>query len=368
MSYACSRNVVHRDLKPENIMVGDFGKVYIVDWGLAKIFKSEEEPEETIADDKEKFLEKVSRIHSFRSDQNLDLSMNNEVIVGTPHYMAPERFTGFADERTEVFALGAILYNILTLSLTVKGDSIEKIVEVIVEDKIIPPDKIKDQPAHLPQGKVPSPLSAIAMKSLAPHRMDRYSSIAELKKDVKAWQEGFATNAEEASFLVVMWRAILRNKKESIAVFLFAIICLFLFTFYIINTNNERDRLLAAKSISEKNKEQIDRHTAEFQENSRLIVKKAEQLKGLSPEFSINALSLLNQNKTQEALEQINIAISLDNLPEHKLLKAYIHLLLNQIKEATIGFNKLTVIPHLKEECIKAAELCSLFDHVHSTD
>ncbi|MHC4452591.1 MAG: serine/threonine-protein kinase, partial [Planctomycetota bacterium] len=109
MAYAHARGVVHRDLKPANIMVGAFGEVQIVDWGFAKVLR-----EGGIAD--EKARPDVSVIATVRSTGGGSESIAGSV-MGTPAYMPPEQALGQVDaldERSDVFALGAILFEILT--------------------------------------------------------------------------------------------------------------------------------------------------------------------------------------------------------------------------------------------------------------
>ena len=109
MAYAHARGVVHRDLKPANIMVGAFGEVQIVDWGFAKVLR-----EGGVAD--ERARPDVSVIATVRSEGEGSESIAGSV-MGTPAYMPPEQALGQVealDERSDVFALGAILFEILT--------------------------------------------------------------------------------------------------------------------------------------------------------------------------------------------------------------------------------------------------------------
>jgi eukaryotic-like serine/threonine-protein kinase len=97
VEFAHRRGVVHRDLKPENVMLGDFGEVYVLDWGIAKVLHA---PAETPLADT---LELPGETPATRTG----------IVLGTPNYMAPERRDGTADERSDVFALGVILNELL---------------------------------------------------------------------------------------------------------------------------------------------------------------------------------------------------------------------------------------------------------------
>jgi tetratricopeptide (TPR) repeat protein/tRNA A-37 threonylcarbamoyl transferase component Bud32 len=110
MAYAHARGVVHRDLKPSNVMMGNFGEVQVMDWGLAKVLDGvNQEPSSPRRDGA--LLVRTARTGSNASDSRADS------VVGTPAYMAPEQARGAldtVDERADVFALGSILCEILT--------------------------------------------------------------------------------------------------------------------------------------------------------------------------------------------------------------------------------------------------------------
>jgi serine/threonine-protein kinase len=170
VAFAHSRGVLHRDLKPSNVMVGEFGEVYVLDWGIAKL-KASPGPAEEGRDG---------------STEGKDLRATRTAdgkIVGTPCYLAPEQAdpdSGTIDERTDVFCLGATLYEVLTLAPPILGRSFTDVIQRAVECTITPPEA--QSPYDLPRQ-----LCGIAMKALKKDPGERYPSVSELKRDI----EGF---------------------------------------------------------------------------------------------------------------------------------------------------------------------------------
>jgi serine/threonine-protein kinase len=126
MAYAHARGVIHRDLKPSNIMVGSFGEVQVMDWGLAKVLASG-----GVADEADAQLARQTVIMTVRSGSSGSGSESQAgSVLGTPSYMAPEQARGEIeriDERADVFGLGAILCEILTGQPPFVGESREEI-------------------------------------------------------------------------------------------------------------------------------------------------------------------------------------------------------------------------------------------------
>jgi serine/threonine-protein kinase len=160
VSFAHSRGVIHRDLTPANVMVGDYGEVYVMDWGLALLQESE------AATDSRPLVTPGS---------------------GTLAYMAPEQARGRRQEvnsATDVFALGGILYHLLTLRPPWQGATAMEVLAKARKGHVAAPVS--------PQVDVvlPAGLCRVAMKALASDPGDRYASVAALRRDVETFLRG----------------------------------------------------------------------------------------------------------------------------------------------------------------------------------
>lgn len=208
ISYAHSKQVIHRDLKPENIMIGSFGEVLVMDWGIAKVmgqkdFLFEEEP--------------------FGADDRLKHTKTMEgIVLGTPAYMSPEQARGQIselDERSDIFSLGAILYKILTFHAPYEGETLMAILKKAQKHEFVSPDM------RLPQRNIPPELNAICMKAMACEKENRYASVLDLKKDLQLYLDGKSVSAKKDSLLVKSKKWIQRNKIAAMGIAA-AVLCL----------------------------------------------------------------------------------------------------------------------------------------------
>jgi eukaryotic-like serine/threonine-protein kinase len=149
---AHAEGVVHRDLKPQNIMIESGGRVVVMDFGLA------------------------------RSMEGSGLTQAGAV-MGTPAYMSPEQAKGMpVDERSDIFALGIICYEMLSGVVPFKGDS--ALASLLLRTQSPAPPLTQLDPT------IPQPLSDIVQKALATNVEDRYESVALLGQDLRAWEQG----------------------------------------------------------------------------------------------------------------------------------------------------------------------------------
>ncbi len=168
INLAHSKGVLHRDIKPENIIIGNFDEVMILDWGLAKLSDAEDEEEGD---------EEISHpLHSLTHAGK---------IVGTLSYMAPERaMGGKASTLTDIYALGVILYQVLTLQLPFKRKSLKEYPKIRTKEKLTPPELMA------PYRDVPKILSNITQKCLDPDPAKRFQSVQALIDELSSFIEG----------------------------------------------------------------------------------------------------------------------------------------------------------------------------------
>ncbi len=215
VAFAHARRILHRDLKPENIMVGEFGEVLVMDWGLAKVIGETEIASPAGG----------TPGADAAADEEVDLGMTMEgEVLGTPQYMSPEQALGRLselDERSDIYSLGGVLYAILTYLPPVEGKTLEEVLTRVRageisamgsrKGKALGANPTKEPPAEM-GGGIPDALRAVTRKAMALDRMERYGSVRDFIGDIDAFQHGFATQAERAGPLRQIQLLVQRHK------------------------------------------------------------------------------------------------------------------------------------------------------------
>lgn len=179
VAYAHSKGVLHRDLKPENIIIGKYGEVLILDWGLAKMIRKEEPAENVPTADEDEEIAEIPTKHRLHGLTKLGK------VVGTVSYMAPERALGQpATQQTDVYSLGVILYQILALRPPFKRGTLKEFRRKLIREKFIPPEEVA------PYRDVPRILSAIVSRCLSGNLDRRYNTVDAFIRDIENYLEG----------------------------------------------------------------------------------------------------------------------------------------------------------------------------------
>lgn len=153
LAYAHVRGVIHRDIKPENIIVGTFGEVTLIDWGVAKVWGMSDDGEANTIDSR----------------------------GGTPLYMSPEQVSGsrLVDERTDVYSLGVVMYEMLAQKEPFRGQNLEETFDNILNKQPQPPREAA------PHRFIPAPLESICLKAMSKNPEDRYQKMQDMMNDVQ---------------------------------------------------------------------------------------------------------------------------------------------------------------------------------------
>jgi serine/threonine protein kinase/WD40 repeat protein/tetratricopeptide (TPR) repeat protein len=172
LAYAHKRGILHRDIKPSNLLLDAMGNIWITDFGLAKF------------------------------EEGDDLSQSHDVL-GTLRYMAPERFRGVSDRRCDLYALGATLYEMLTLRPVFEAPDQARLIQRIMNESPIPPRR-RDR-------NLPRDLETIVLKALAKEPRDRFASADELADELRRFAENRPIRSRTTPTYEKAWRWCRRN-------------------------------------------------------------------------------------------------------------------------------------------------------------
>ena len=198
VAYAHSKGVIHRDIKPENIMIGEFGETVVIDWGLAKVKGQVDENEGELRDEISLLIETE---HGKTAKGKA---------IGTPAYMPPEQAKGDIseiDERSDIYSLGAVLYEILTGHPPFEGKNARETVAMVMNGS---PISIFDL-----EPDAPADLCAVVEKTLTSNKNMRYQTAKEVAKEIENFMAGGKVKAYEYSSWELLKRFTRKNRSLS---------------------------------------------------------------------------------------------------------------------------------------------------------
>jgi eukaryotic-like serine/threonine-protein kinase len=240
MAYAHERGVVHRDLKPANVLLTADGVPKITDFGLAKRLESD-------------------------SSQT-----KSGTLMGTPNYMAPEQARGLVHEvgpLADVYALGVILYEMLTGRTPFLGASILDTLQQVRNQEPVPPSRL--------QPKVPRDLETICLKCLEKEPAKRYEGAAELAADLRRFLAGEPISARPVGAPERLWRWCQRNKR--VAALTFSVLSLLVFlavgsSVFAVVVSRQAELVRQQKIVAEKNEQLAKLARDEAQTNEQKAI------------------------------------------------------------------------------------------------
>ncbi len=200
VAFAHSKGVIHRDLKPANIMIGEYGEVLILDWGLVKSLGTKEGAPGSVQ----------LRLDEF----DVGTHTVDGAISGTPNYMSPEQAEGQVDDvdfQSDIYSLGAILYHILAHTPPFEKMQLRKLLEKVKLGKFTPPRERR------PDLKIPRELNAVCLKAMARFQVNRYRSVERMAEDIRNYIGHMPVSAYKAPRLIRIWKTCRRNPVKSSA-------------------------------------------------------------------------------------------------------------------------------------------------------
>jgi serine/threonine protein kinase/predicted Zn-dependent protease len=315
LAYAHAQGTLHRDIKPSNLLLDTRGTVWVTDFGLAKASDSE------------------------------DLTHTGDV-VGTIRYMAPERFQGKSDSRSDVYSLGLTLYELLTLRPAYVEANREKLIRRLLSEDPPPPRKLNPE--------VPRDLETVVLKAMAREQDARYQTAADLADDLERFVEDRPILARRVGQVERLWRWCRRNPAVAS---LLALVATGLVAVAVGATlTASRFRSLAAQESAtaadlrraseqlggtadrlRQAKDEADRARTRAETQAREIQRHARDLERLSEANALmqHAGSLQGQGKYAEAHAALSRALELR--PDHSWLwgqRSNLYLLLGLFPEA----------------------------------
>ena len=261
IAYAHDHGVIHRDIKPDNVMVGEFGETLVIDWGIAKAVGDPSENEQNLEDTLGLVGEEANEGY---------MKTAYGFAMGTAAYMAPEQAKGqldLIDERSDVYGLGVVLYELLTGRAPFERGSASDIIEKVISED--PPDVSSLEPA------APYELTAVVNRAMAKSQDQRYQSAKDLAADVQRFQSGALVMAHEYGLPDLVAKYV-RKHAPIFTTAAIALIALAAFgTYSFVNVYQARQEAVAAKRETERALGRAERGL--YHASIQLAVKRIEE-------------------------------------------------------------------------------------------
>jgi serine/threonine-protein kinase len=250
VAYAHDRGVIHRDLKGQNVVVGDFGEVIVLDWGLAKLI-GQAEPRTAPPVEADPSTERGETVQG--------------QVIGTPGYLSPEQAEGRLDQigpRTDVYGLGAILYEVLTGEAPFVGSDTHELIRRVVHEAPVPP--------HTLIRETPPALEAVCLKALAKEPTQRYASAAELASEIRHFLADEPVSAHRDGLLARGGRWARRHRTLVAGLATAALVAVVSLTAatLLLSAANHRER--EARQLAQSRGEEAEREGAKARANFQL--------------------------------------------------------------------------------------------------
>ena len=315
IAYAHSRNVLHLDIKPDNIRVGAFGEVLVCDWGLARVMNL---PEDASAYDP----------GQLDADVLNDMTLSG-TMKGTPGFMAPEQTlaSGEKTPQTDIYALGALLYMMLTYQLPVRGHSANEVVQNTREGKVVPLRRRR------PDFLISKSLVAVTMKALSREPEDRYDRVMALSQEIHRYLSGYPTEAERAGFTTALSLLIQRHSRIAFLLMFFLLLLAGVIGANLVAISREKAEAVAAR--------------VEAEDNFKLYLKEQQLAKELGEDLEEAVIYTVRSRDYVNAASMIHLldvgltedadAVRTKNLLEQK---GILHFVLQEFSAANACFER----------------------------
>lgn len=337
ISYSHSQQVLHLDLKPANIQVGLYGEVIICDWGLGKVmghldYDGGEFDSMLLNPD---LLNNMTKVGEFR---------------GTPGFMAPEQLN--SDEKvttkTDIYALGAILYTILTGKPPINTDeNLDKVLNNTAQGLIISPNEL------VPNHQIHLSLSAVTMKALNTDQKNRYQNIEGLRHDVHNFITGYSTSAENAGFVTEFHLFFKRNQIVCLIILLFMGFIGSLTFYFVQNLSRSKNEAELSQKTAIVEKKRAERILTLYKaQKASLSVFVEENFSTLKNEvYNFTDAKIFNNPEKwcEKSLSYLNKMIESESADLWPYMqRGYVYFLMQNFKHANADFTKY---------CVKAESL-----------